>query len=155
MSVLIQLAVVNGYGKHKSDLSKSELSDALMFFFAAQTPYKVVVCLNKTSVTLLYMRIFVTKGFKRICYVVLSVILGYSVGSIFATIFQCWPIAGSWDKTVKAQCIDSDVFWVAYAVLNILTDVMVLSLPIPQIMKLQLKTQEKIAVTLVFLMGGL
>ncbi|UNI19404.1 Acylglycerone-phosphate reductase [Purpureocillium takamizusanense] len=64
LSVSIQLAVEQGYGMHKSDLTKSELRRALQLFFIAQTPYKVTVWLNKISAVLLYLRIFISRGFR-------------------------------------------------------------------------------------------
>lgn len=126
-----------------------------MWFFVAQTPYKIVVCLNKASVVLLYMRIFITRSFQRICWGALSIIIGWSIGATFATIFQCVPVKKSWNKSLDGHCINSNVFWIAYAVMNVLTDVMVLSLPIPQIFKLHLKLRDKLMLCGVFLLGGL
>lgn len=151
----IQLAVLHGYGKHTADLSVQEYGTALRWFFVAQTPYKVVVCLNKVSVVLLYKRIFVGTRFQVTCWVVMAVVVGWSIGAIFATIFQCVPVEGSWDKSIKAYCIDKGAFWIAYAVANILTDVMVLSLPIPVVLRLQLKLRDRLMVCGVFLLGGL
>ena len=69
LSIAIQLAVTWGYGMHKADLAKDELEMCLKWFFIAQTPYKVVVCLNKVSVILLYLRIFVSKYFRIAAFV--------------------------------------------------------------------------------------
>ncbi|KAF2125243.1 hypothetical protein P153DRAFT_378743 [Dothidotthia symphoricarpi CBS 119687] len=154
LSVTIQLAVVNGYGQHKRDLSKEELRTCLWFFWIAQTPYKIVVCLNKTSIIFLYMRIFISRHFRWLCYSTLAIVLGSGVATIFATIFQCVPIERSWNKTIEGSCIDSSKFWLANAILNISTDVIVLALPIREIFKLQLKLQEKIMLCSVFLLGG-
>ncbi|KAL1842996.1 hypothetical protein VTJ49DRAFT_3473 [Mycothermus thermophilus] len=154
LSVAIQLAVSWGYGMHKADLTKAELETCLRWFFIAQTPYKVVVFLNKVSVVLLYMRIFVGNSFRIAAYAVLFVIFGYSIGGIAATIWQCVPIEGAWNKAVPAKCIDSNSFWVAYAVLNILTDVMVLALPVVPVMKLQLRWRERFLILGVFLLGA-
>ncbi|KAF9775280.1 hypothetical protein IL306_006648 [Fusarium sp. DS 682] len=84
----------------------------------------------------------------------MGVVVGYSIGGIGATIWQCVPIKGAWDKSVDATCIDSNKFWVAYAVLNILTDVMVLGLPILPIMRLQTSAREKLLLCCIFLLGG-
>ncbi|KAL2126829.1 hypothetical protein VTI74DRAFT_175 [Chaetomium olivicolor] len=154
LSVAIQLAVSHGYGMHKADLTKDELQASLKWFFIAQTPYKVTVCLNKVSVILLYLRIFVSRGFRIAAYAVLFVVVGYGIGGIGATVFQCVPIQGAWLKNSGATCINSNVFWVAYAVLNILTDVMVLALPIWPIMGLQLRRRERIMLLGVFLLGA-
>jgi hypothetical protein len=155
LSVAIQLAVVNGYGMHKNDLSADELEAALKWFFIAQTPYKVTVCLNKVSVILLYLRIFVSRTFRLAAFAVLFVVVGYGIGGIAATIWQCVPIQGAWDKNTPATCINSDVFWVAYAALNIITDIMVLALPIIPIMRLQLGLRDRLLLCGVFTLGGL
>ena len=151
----IQLAINHGYGMHKSDLSDDEFQTTLRLFFMAQTPYKVSVCLNKVATILLYLRIFISRGFRIAAFITLGIIVSWSIGGVFATIFQCVPIAGSWDRSVDATCIDKGKFWVAYAVMNILTDVMVLALPIPVVLTLQLKTREKALLCAMFLLGGL
>jgi hypothetical protein len=153
--VAIQLAVVHGYGKHKRDLSIEELRTCLKFFWIAQTPYKVVVCLNKISVILLYIRIFISQRFRVFCHVALAIVVSSGIATVFATVFQCVPFERSWNKTVAGTCIDSDMFWLANAILNISTDVIVLALPIHEVFKLQLKLQEKILLHSVFLLGGL
>jgi hypothetical protein len=140
---------------HKADLTRPELSAALKWFFIAQTPYKIVVGLNKVSAILFCQRIFVGNTFQYTCWTCTAIIVGWNVAAIAATILQCIPIAGSWDKTILATCIDSRAFWVAYAVGNILTDAMVLALPIPQVLKLRLKLRERVMVCGVFLLGGM
>ncbi|OAQ68777.1 hypothetical protein VFPPC_04966 [Pochonia chlamydosporia 170] len=154
VSVSMQLAIEYGYGMHKDDLSKADLRTALRFFFIAQTPYKVAVWLNKLSVILLYLRIFISRSFRISAYVVMGIVTASSIGGIGATIWQCVPISAAWDKTVKATCIDSDKFWVAYAVMNVLTDAMVLALPIPSILQLQLSWKNRIMLCCMFLLGS-
>lgn len=144
-----------GYGMHKVDLTQEELETCLKWFFIAQTPYKVVVCLNKVSVILLYLRIFVTKYFRIAAFVVMFIVVGYGIGGIGATIWQCVPIEGAWLQLPGEKCIDSGMFWVAYAVLNILTDFMVLALPIGPIMRLQLSWRDRFLLCGVFTLGGL
>ncbi|KAK6431846.1 hypothetical protein LTR95_011988 [Oleoguttula sp. CCFEE 5521] len=154
LSVTIQLAVEHGYGMHKANLTKAKLIAALRWFFIAQTPYKVVTCLNKVSAILLYQRIFISKRFQIAAWICLGIVTSWSLGSIAATIAQCVPIAGSWDKSIHAKCIDSNAFWMGYSISNIFTDVMVLALPIPQVLKLQLNIRERMLLCGVFLMGG-
>ncbi|RFN48066.1 hypothetical protein FIE12Z_7789 [Fusarium flagelliforme] len=155
LSTYIQLAIHNGYGMHKHDLEKPELRMALKMFFIAQTPYKATVCLNKVAAILLYLRLFVTRSFRVWAYIVMGIVVGYGIGGIGATIWQCVPIAGAWNKSINATCIDSNKFWVAYATLNVVTDVMVLALPILPIVRLQTNVREKILLGGIFLLGSL
>ncbi|KAJ2902885.1 hypothetical protein MKZ38_010696 [Zalerion maritima] len=162
LSVAIQLAISNGYGMHSSDLSAEEKQTALKLFFIAQTPYKVVVCLNKVATILLYLRIFFGRGFRIACFTVMGIVVCWSIGAIGVTIFQCWPIERSWtdDEDLdlpdgeEATCIDKGSFWIAYAVMNILTDVMVLSIPIRPILKLQLGLKDRVLLCCIFLLGS-
>lgn len=146
---------MHGYGKHVRDLSKLELRTCLKFFWIAQTPYKIVVCLNKISVILLYMRIFIEQRFRLLCFGALGIIISSGIATVFATIFQCLPQERSWDKNVEGRCIDSSAFWIANAVINISTDLIVLALPVHEVVKLQLKLREKMMLHSVFLLGGL
>ncbi|KAK3297937.1 uncharacterized protein B0H64DRAFT_423839 [Chaetomium fimeti] len=154
LSIAIQLAVSHGYGMHKADLTQAELEAALKWYFIALTPYKVTVCLNKVSVILLCLRIFVSKSFRTTAFTLLFIIVGYSIGSIAATVFQCTPIQGAWLPDSGATCIDPDKFWVAYAVLNITTDVMVLVLPVWPILNLQLGLRDRLLLCGVFVVAA-
>lgn len=101
------------------------------------------------------MRIFISRHFRWLCYAALAIVIGSGIATTFATIFQCVPLERSWNKTVEGKCIDSSDFWLANAVLNIFTDVLVLALPTREISKLQLKLRERIMLYGVFLLGGL
>jgi hypothetical protein len=140
---------------HKADLSRAEFEGALKWYFIALTPYKVTVCLNKVSVILLCLRIFVSKNFRTAAFTLLFVIVGYSIGSIAATIFECSPIQGAWMQDSGATCIDSEKFWIAYAVLNITTDILVLVLPVWPILNLQLNLRDRLLLCGVFVMAAL
>ncbi|KAL4731961.1 hypothetical protein ACLX1H_000960 [Fusarium chlamydosporum] len=80
--------------------------------------------------------------------------VGYGVGGIGATIWQCIPVAGAWDKWIEANCIDSDKFWVGYAVLNVVADIVVVGLPILPVIQLQMNMREKLLVCGVFVLGS-
>ena len=103
----------------------------------------------------LYLRIFIAKYFQFLCYGCLGVVAIWAVGSTFATIFQCWPVAAFWDKSVNARCTDSDAFWYAYGITNIITDAVIFALPVREITKLHLPRREKIGLLFVFALGAL
>lgn len=112
--------------------------------------------LNKTSMILLYLRIFVGTRFRRACFVSLAIVACWSIGSIVSTILQCIPIEASWNTSTQDKvCTNSDAAWYQYGILNILTDAMILALPIFPILKLQLGRREKIGLLFVFLIGAM
>ncbi|PQK12406.1 hypothetical protein BB8028_0003g10230 [Beauveria bassiana] len=154
VSVTVQLAISHGYGMHKADLSKDDLHMALKFFFIAQAPCKITNCLNKVAMIMIYLRQFPSSRFRVAAFTTLGVVVLGSVGSICATIFQCVPVAGAWDESIEAKCIHFGHFWVANSVMNILTNVMMIALPIPMVQKLKLGKHDKAMLFGLFLLGG-
>jgi hypothetical protein len=155
MCAAVMESIEYGYGAHINQLPLVNKDMALKLFYIAQTPYKVTICCNKVSVITFYLRIFPTRSFRIACFVAMGIIVCWSLGAIFATIFQCIPIAASWDKTIQGTCVDSDATWISYAVINVLTDVMVLALPIPLIMRLHLSLRDRLLLCGIFLLGSL
>ena len=119
--------------------------------------YKMVITLNKVSILCLYYRIFSIKTWIRYTsYAGIAFIVSSGVAYILATIFQCTPIDGFWETTIKDRhCINTVAFWQSYAFLNILTDFAILALPLSQVAKLRLPRAEKIGLTVIFALGAL
>ncbi|KAF2222374.1 hypothetical protein BDZ85DRAFT_184177, partial [Elsinoe ampelina] len=159
LSIVLTLAMCmsigNGYGQHKTDLTTLQLRTALRWYYIAQVVYKPIIGLTKSSILASYLRIFtVSKKFNIIAWVNIAVIVSWTIGTTVATILQCVPIRASWDKSVKATCTNSDIFWLAYGGMNIATDVIILVLPVQPILKLKMRRREKIGLLLAFLVGG-
>jgi hypothetical protein len=103
----------------------------------------------------LYLRIFTGRVFRWECFITMGVVFAWTIGSIMSTIFQCVPVAGFWDPvvTATAKCTNTDAFWYAYAIINIITDFAVLLLPLPEVKKLQLPWAQKLGVMGIFVLG--
>lgn len=73
--------------------------------------------------------------------------------------FQCTPVEAAWNVVLvvqgQARCIRYGKFILGYEVTNMLLDIGILSLPIYGIRRLQLPTQQKLALGAVFVLGGL
>lgn len=74
---------------------------------------------------------------------------------ILATVFQCVPVSGFWDKKIPSKCIGDKHFFIGNSVPNILTDIALLLLPVRSIWRLQMSTSQKIALAGTFMLGGL
>ena len=123
-------------------------------FWAAQIVYKLTINLTKTSICLLYLRIFsYVIWFRRAVYATMAYVLLYAISSIVATIFQCTPIRRAWDHSADGSCINLTKFWYANAGANIVGDVIILVLPMPMVGGLQLPNRQKWGLALVFGLG--
>lgn len=103
----------------------------------------------------MYSRIFRVKPFQYVAAAVGLIVAGWMIGVVFAQIFTCTPVEGAWRITVARHCIDQIKFYYGNAIANLLTDVIILCLPLPLIWRLNMSTRKKRALSGVFLLGGL
>ena len=111
----------------------------------------------KLSILMLYRRIFTTSAFRRKVLLVGSVCVVWCLLAIFVYVFGCRPFSAAFDMELlfTYHCINLQTFIWTITACNVGLDVVVLSLPIHQVWKLQLSVQKKISVSAVFLLGGL
>lgn len=121
--------------------------------------YPTAINLTKISILLLYGRLFTTPQFRRYLYA-----MGIFVGLLWGTFqitntFQCAPIHYFWTQwglnPGKGTCIDTIRYYRYQAMPNILSDIILLILPLSEIWKLQLPRNQKTALSGIFLLGGL
>ena len=61
-----------------------------------------------------------------------------------------------WDKTIESgSCINEVQFFKINGIANLILDVIVLGLPLAMVWRLQMKMQQKLALSGIFLLGGL
>ncbi|OJJ46500.1 hypothetical protein ASPZODRAFT_132578 [Penicilliopsis zonata CBS 506.65] len=155
LTIAIDLAVANGYGKRMNSLTTEEKYHAFLWFYIAQVPYKMVLGFTKMSIVCLYLRIFITPTFKRVCFGLIAVIACWTFATIMVTLFQCSPMAASWNAAITDKtCINKNVWWYTFAATDTLGDVVIFFLPIYPVLQLQLKPRDKLALLFVFALGA-
>ena len=111
----------------------------------------------KLSILMLYRRIFSTSAFRGKVLVVGGVCVVWCITAIFTNVFACRPFSAAFDIDLvfTYHCINLQTFIWATTACNVGIDVLILSLPIQQVWKLQLSVRRKISVSAIFLLGGL
>lgn len=109
----------------------------------------------KVGILLLYWRIFPTRGLRIAVLAVGALTLGIFVANFFTFIFQCIPIARFWDQEIHGRCIEQHVFYLVSAIINVLSDIAVLVLPLPVVWRLHTSTSRKWSLSFLFLLGTL
>lgn len=103
---------------------------------------------------LFYMRIFGSKQSFRIgVFVTMTIVWMWSASVILETFLLCRPLAYNWDTTIDGSCGERNATYVVAGTLNLITDLMVMVLPLPHIWKLQLNVAKKVALLSVFCIG--
>lgn len=98
----------------------------------------------------------VEKRMRVAIYIVGAIVIGYSTATAALLIFSCRPYARAWDATITTgSCINRPALYVATAVSNIVTDLFILIIPIPMVVKLKIPPQQKIGLASMFAVGSL
>ena len=110
----------------------------------------------KTSLLLLYYRVFgVSDGFRKAVIVAWILVLCYFIADVLAAIFECNPVSFYWDQSIPGgRCVNTVAFYRWNGVAGACMDLMILTLTIPMIWRLSLRTSQKLQLTAVFTIGS-
>lgn len=118
--------------------------------------YATAVTCTKASIVLFYRRIFNLRYSLILC---MFLVLGYWVTIIVTISVACRPLEYFWtqytDPHAKGVCIDVAKFFFGNGIAAMLIDTVILTIPIPIIMRLQMPGIQKLAVVGILMLGGL
>ncbi|KAH9204971.1 hypothetical protein DL95DRAFT_493910 [Leptodontidium sp. 2 PMI_412] len=146
-----------GLGVHMWDVPITTFSPAYWIIaLIAGVFYGLSFMFVKMSLLLLYLRLSQYPAFKIIVYMVIVTTVIYSLLGSFEFLFNCRPIAKTWDITITyGSCIEMSKIFAVHGGLNIATDIAMLILPVVMVRKLQLPRREKVALAGLFMTGTL
>ncbi|KAL8822808.1 MAG: hypothetical protein Q9191_006466 [Dirinaria sp. TL-2023a] len=117
--------------------------------------YNTGISCVKFSALLMYRRIFPNRRFHIALWCVGGFIFTYSFIQFCAIMFQCIPIHAAWDgASGDAKCIHLMLELEIMGILNALTDIVTVCLPMPLLHRLQMPWKQKWQVLATFLVGG-
>lgn len=127
-----------------------------------QTVYVTMVLYGPTAyltkLSLLWIMTRVFSPFRKsviFIYFFLALMLAYYVPAVIVKIRICSPIANFWDPSLPGSCLDQSSIILADAVVSVVSDLIVLFLPLPLTVRLQLPMQKKMRVVGILGAGGL
>lgn len=109
----------------------------------------------KISVLALYGRIFPLRWFKISIWTIGTIIVLYTIPQILTVILQCVPIRAKWTPGLDATCINFTAQLITYGVINVISDFLLLGLPLPALWSLQVSSSRRWALIFMFAVGGL
>ena len=108
--------------------------------YGLQTTEKPAFGLIKVSVLLLWRRIFgAVRGFNRMCWVMIGIIIAWSTAFFFATLFQCgvvWELNWAPIWTFLTKCTDTLTVLTVFTTTDILTDLIIIAMPVPMVCRI-------------------
>ncbi|KAI9852942.1 MAG: hypothetical protein M1838_003736 [Thelocarpon superellum] len=145
----------DGLGRHEAIVSPSRVIGTLQLFYAAQILVCIIIPLTKVFILFFYDRIFAVASFRPLCRFWIGFSICQMLGGTMAAILECVPVAGVWNLTIPSRCIIYVAWYVGQAAFNILTDLVILIMPLPAVWSLRIARRQKVAVCSIFVLGSL
>lgn len=159
VSLGIQWACVTlgGTGRHITEVEARDPSAVvltLQLILPFEALYGVTLMLVKFSMLRFYARIFsINRVFTLAVWSAAVVIFLWMVSVVLETFLLCRPLAYNWDTTIDGTCGNRQAVYVGAGVSNMVTDFMVLLLPIPFVWRLRMPTASKMSLLGIFCLG--
>ncbi|KAK8015006.1 integral membrane protein [Apiospora arundinis] len=143
--------VMGGVGHHMKELSPFHIARYSKLSFFAQIIYGPVIGCVKFSILFMLKRIFFTHGFRIATYFVMFFAFCWTLMPILVALLVCSPIEFNWNKKAPGgQCGDKQLAYALVGVVDLVSDFLILALPMRMVFKLQIKTAHKVAIASIF-----
>ncbi|KAK8044191.1 hypothetical protein PG993_004215 [Apiospora rasikravindrae] len=145
-----------GLGAHGYDLQGGleTIVDFFKLLYAQQLVYHTNLLFIKLTLLLQYYRlVYLIDAYRTPYMVIMAISVLWALISVCLLAFSCYPIAAFWDKTIPNFTCNFATGLVA-TVGNIITDFVILLLPIPVVLQLNMGTPQKVATLCIFAVGS-
>ncbi|OQD81246.1 hypothetical protein PENANT_c028G02056 [Penicillium antarcticum] len=153
------IALVMGHyggGLHWSDVHEEDKIPFQKTIYVTMVMYGPTAYLTKVCLLWIMTRVF--SPFRK-CIIFIRIFMGimlaYYIPAVIVKIRICNPIPRFWDPKVAGTCLDKNSIILADAVVSVVSDLIVLILPIPLTLSLQMSTKRKMRVMGILGAGGL
>ena len=143
-----------GLGRHVAAIY---ISDSSMLVtngkleFALLCMYGTAIIFPRLVILNLYLRIFVEKWYRIACKVLIFLLTIHFCAQLVTTTLQCVLLSRLWNLSDSdGHCVDIIAYYRWSSITCTIEDVLMLLLPIPVILKLQLPRRDKIGLFLTF-----
>ena len=120
-----------------------------------QIQHPTAVAFPKLVVVILFIRIFDHTWEKKAAWAMAILIVATWFSYTVAALFACTPFKFNWDKSdPSGKCFDVLAFSMSSPIPNIITDIMMLLLPMRTVFHLKVSMARRVGLLLIFLTGS-
>lgn len=105
---------------------------------------------------LLFLRLFPHEGFRLATKLVLAFTTAWGLAIMLTKVLSCQPLSyfwTMWDGEHEGECINHEyIIWV-HASINIFLDLVIIGLPMPTLLRMNLSWRKKLAICSMFAVG--
>ncbi|KAL3964995.1 hypothetical protein ACCO45_001999 [Purpureocillium lilacinum] len=153
----------HGFGRHVWVGPPDALEVWAKGLFMAVFTYTLSLVFIKWSILAWYWRLFHIQSYmKPLIWMLFAVVCIWGVAKIIVVSLECFPIEAIWEvfdpdnplDPSEYHCgVDIHKFFLGNAIPNIITDIFIMVLPLPYILKLHLRVSQKVALFGIFVVG--
>jgi hypothetical protein len=157
----IVMVYVGGVGYHISYLAAMKpelLTPYFRTLVAIEEIYCISVVFPKLSILAMYLRILPkTPVYRNINYAMMFIVAATGFAGLVTSWASCRPLSLRWTQTTweAPECINIDSFWRWISFPNIITDLVMLILPLPMVWTLKTSKMQKFSLTVLFLAASM
>ncbi|KAI1761369.1 hypothetical protein GGR53DRAFT_469368 [Hypoxylon sp. FL1150] len=140
-----------------ADVQTDQLSIASKIEFAYFLILPLVLGCTKASFLFFYKRIFSVKQSTKVLLTgLIALIAIWTAGFFLVTVFECgsniWAMWGT-EQDLLTRCVSTWPLALSIGITDLITDVIIIIIPVPLIWQLRLSTGKKLAASVVFILG--
>ncbi|KAI1126736.1 hypothetical protein F5Y10DRAFT_244229 [Nemania abortiva] len=155
-AILVAYTTRVGLGRHVKIVPVALLAQGGKYFFLAQIFWIISTALVKLSILTFYLRVFGILNYIRFsAWTLIILITSWLIGNAVAHGLQCVPVEKIWDSALPGHCLDTVLLYLIGSIADVVFDFIILFLPLPAILRLQLPTSRKLSLLVIFALGGL
>ncbi|KAI1073566.1 hypothetical protein F5B20DRAFT_574698 [Whalleya microplaca] len=156
--VCISSVLVGGVGFHVSEIEerfgvKSGSRTFNKHLVAIQIFWAITLGLCKISILHLFARVFVAQGFIIVTRFTVVLIVLWVLATVLSAFLMCQPLAYNWDKNIDGQCGNEMASWITTGVVNMVIDLIIVSMPMPYLFNLEVALSKKLGLAATFGVG--
>ncbi|PSR83338.1 hypothetical protein BD289DRAFT_453866 [Coniella lustricola] len=151
--------IYGGFGWHRLDVIAQYSEQVIVNYHIITMPLEIFwtlsISVSKMSLLLLYVKVFPLSRLTIVSKMTFVFVGLLAVSGVLTTLLICQPIQRNWYIHTPGHCGSLKAAFGIYGVLNLVTDVMVLALPIPSLVGLKLPALRKCGLVATFAVGFL
>ncbi|KAL8993916.1 MAG: hypothetical protein Q9169_005990 [Polycauliona sp. 2 TL-2023] len=149
-------AIKAGTGRHMITLSLDQIVSFVKTYQATQILFGCSITATKLSILFFYNRLFPYRTFYIVSLITGVASILWWIGLILTAFLHCRPFAYNWDRSIpNGHCTDDNLIGYTITSFNIVTDLVVLVLPIPWLWGMNMAVPKRMAVVGLFVLGSL
>ncbi|KAL7659137.1 hypothetical protein ACMYSQ_002077 [Aspergillus niger] len=145
-----------GLGVHEWDLTKAVYNQTLRVLLLGSLMYIPALGLSKISLIILYYRLSdMQRKWRITLWGMTAFVVAYMIILECLFLFTCDPVYKAWHPGAEGHCWSRAPIFMAGVVASMFIDLVLLVMPLPIVVRLQMASRKRIGLVCMFGLGGL